>query len=124
MDLYTQIFLAAISIIFNVVFIPIYGMNGAAFAASSSLAIYNIIKVIYVKVKFGILPFDKSIIKVLIGTAITITVTLIFNRIVNFDRYYLILEVGIITIINYGIILLSGLSKGEFDRLKQFVARK
>jgi O-antigen/teichoic acid export membrane protein len=124
MDLYTQIILAALSIAFNIVFIPIYGMNGAAFATAASLAVYNIVKVLYVKAKFGILPFDKSILKVLLGTALTVCATVFFYRILNFEGFYLIIEVCIVTIVNYVIIVLSGLSEGDIGRLKKYILRK
>lgn len=49
----------AIALVGNRIFIPIYGIYGAAWVAAFSLAIYNIVKAIYLKRKFGLYPFQK-----------------------------------------------------------------
>jgi O-antigen/teichoic acid export membrane protein len=48
-----------IAIIGNRIFIPLYGIFGAAWVAAFSLAVYNIVKAIYLKRKFGLYPFQK-----------------------------------------------------------------
>ncbi|MDI9319531.1 MAG: oligosaccharide flippase family protein [Phycisphaerales bacterium] len=48
-----------IALVGNRIFIPIYGIYGAAWVAAFSLAIYNIVKAIYLKQKFGLYPFQK-----------------------------------------------------------------
>jgi len=125
MDLYTQVILATLSICFDLAFIPVYGINGAAVASASSLAIYNIIKVIYVYRKYNILPFDSSILKVLAGTVASVFLTLLLNRAFNLKGVYILIEIGFVIMINYGVIVLCGLSKGDVYKLKSyFSARK
>tara|TARA_R110002050_G_scaffold16019_2_gene49026 strand:+ start:126449 stop:127912 length:1464 start_codon:yes stop_codon:yes gene_type:complete len=51
------VFLAFMTIIFNLWLIPAYGLLGAAIASFSALFIYNTVKLIFVKIRFGILPF-------------------------------------------------------------------
>ncbi|WP_299781120.1 polysaccharide biosynthesis C-terminal domain-containing protein [uncultured Formosa sp.] len=58
------IFLAIISVLLNIYFIPHYGLNGAAYATFISVFLYNIIKVSFVYRKFGILPFSENTLKV------------------------------------------------------------
>ncbi|MCX8131255.1 MAG: oligosaccharide flippase family protein [Clostridia bacterium] len=124
MDLYTQIILAVLSITLNAALIPAYGMAGAAVASSSSLAIYNIVKVIYVKIKFGILPFDTGIIKVLAGTVFSVVLTLALNQVIDLDGFYLIAEAGLAVLASYAIVLIAGLSKSDIVKLKQLIVRK
>ncbi len=59
------VFLAIITILFNLWLIPQYGINGAAIASFMAFFIYNTIKLFYVKLKFGMLPFTKDTLKVL-----------------------------------------------------------
>ncbi len=59
------VFLAIITILFNLWLIPIYGIKGAAIASFLAFFIYNTLKLIYVKLKFGIVPFTKATVKVI-----------------------------------------------------------
>lgn len=58
------IFLALITIGFNIWLIPIYGLKGAALATFLAICIYNTIKFAYVKAKFNIQPFTLDTLKV------------------------------------------------------------
>lgn len=56
--------LAVITILFNFWLIPKFGIEGAAMASLLSFSIFNTIKLVYVKMKFGILPFTSATLKV------------------------------------------------------------
>ena len=58
-------FLAVCAVLLNIWLIPVYGINGAAFASFIAVVIYNSIKLIYVQLKFKIQPFTKETLKVL-----------------------------------------------------------
>ena len=67
----TIIILAFVSILLNLILIPNYGMIGAAYASLISIAFYNIIKFIFIKMKMNISPFSiKSIIVIAIGLVV------------------------------------------------------
>ena len=51
------VLLAILTIVFNIIFIPLYGIEGAAFATFLAILIYNTSKVIFVKIKLNMLPF-------------------------------------------------------------------
>ena len=53
----TILILAIIGIILNIILIPVFGLTGAAAASLTSIIIFNIIKYIFIKIKFGISPF-------------------------------------------------------------------
>lgn len=57
--------LAILTVVFNLWFIPKYGLNGAALATFLAICMYNTIKLVYVKLKFGIQPFTSETFKVL-----------------------------------------------------------
>lgn len=57
--------LAVLTILFNFWLIPQFGIEGAAMASLLSFFIFNTIKLVYVKVKFGMLPFTSDTLKIL-----------------------------------------------------------
>lgn len=59
------VLLAVLVILLNMLFIPEYGLFGAALASFLAIALYNTIKFFYVKSKFGIVPFTIETLKVL-----------------------------------------------------------
>lgn len=56
-DLIFNIILLVITITTNILFIPIYGINGAAMATALSVLIFNILKMIFVYIKLDMHPF-------------------------------------------------------------------
>ncbi len=59
------VILAVCTIVFNLWLIPKFGIEGAAIASFTAFFIYNTLKLIYVKMKFNMLPFTKSSLSVL-----------------------------------------------------------
>lgn len=55
-----MIFLGIITVITNLIFIPIYGILGAAIATLLSITIYMLARIVFVWVKFKIHPFSGS----------------------------------------------------------------
>ena len=65
------IILAIITVFSNYFLIPIYGINGAAYAALLSSIIFNLTKVIFIYYKYRFLPFSIKSVYVIIITIIT-----------------------------------------------------
>ena len=65
------IILAIITVISNYFLIPIYGINGAAYAALLSSIIFNLVKIIFIYYKYRFLPFSIKSVYVIIITIIT-----------------------------------------------------
>jgi len=63
MVLFFGIILTVLTVILNMLFIPIYGMNGSAIATFIAILIYNIIKLVFIKKKFNMLPFTDGTLK-------------------------------------------------------------
>lgn len=60
--------LATLLVVTNWIFIPLYGINGAAFATALSVFLYNILKFLFLWIKFRIQPFNiKTVIVLLIA---------------------------------------------------------
>ncbi|MCP4976942.1 MAG: lipopolysaccharide biosynthesis protein [Maribacter sp.] len=81
------ILLAILVVLLNIWFIPNFGLNGAAMATFIAIAIYNTIKLFYVKSKFEISPITRETAKVfgllLVLGIIFYFVKLQFHPIVN-----------------------------------------
>ena len=59
------VLLAITTILLNLWFIPLFGIEGAAIASFIAIFLFNCIKTAFVKVKFGLLPFGRGTFKIL-----------------------------------------------------------
>lgn len=65
-NFYAVLILAMINVISNIIFIPIFQINGAALATSCSILIFNICKALFIYFKMGMHPFSMNTIKIII----------------------------------------------------------
>ena len=65
-DLYFMLVLVIMTIVLNLVLIPIYGITGAALAAMISLVVYNLLRLIFVWYNFKMQPFTLDCLWVLL----------------------------------------------------------
>ena len=79
--------LALLNVILNYVFIPIYGITGAAIATMLSIIFYNIVKFLFIKSKFKLQPFTTSILKIIglgiIAWALCSIIPFLFHPFIN-----------------------------------------
>lgn len=59
-DLYATLLLLVLTIGTNLLFIPLFGITGAALATAISILIHNLVCVVYVYHRFGIQPFTRK----------------------------------------------------------------
>jgi O-antigen/teichoic acid export membrane protein len=71
-DLYLSIGVLVVGVALNLVFIPAYGIEGAAIATGSLIALANFLRSIYLWWKFNLNPFSWKMLSVLLATAISI----------------------------------------------------
>ena len=64
-DLYINLLLILVTVVTNAIFIPLYGIEGAAMATALALFIHNLVKIIVVYLFFRIQPFQMATIKLL-----------------------------------------------------------
>lgn len=58
------VILTILTVLLNMLFIPLYGINGSAFATFVAISVYNTIKIYFVKQKFDMMPFNTETKKV------------------------------------------------------------
>jgi O-antigen/teichoic acid export membrane protein len=77
--LFFGVLLAVLAIIFNLWLIPNFGIDGAAIASFSAFFIYNTLKLVYVWVKFKMLPFTHETFKVFLLLIVTSIIFSLFS---------------------------------------------
>ncbi|RDY61702.1 oligosaccharide flippase family protein [Flagellimonas nanhaiensis] len=115
--------LAVLTIVLNYLLIPKLGLEGAALASFISIFVFNLTKVVFVKLKFGFLPFSKATFKVL-GTLIFLYVLfnllqLPFHPIAN-----IALKSAMIVVTYLGILFRFNISEDVSGVLSKWLKRK
>ena len=114
------IFLAILTVVLNLVFIPLYGINGAAYASCITIFIYNTIKLLFVYKKFKIQPFTLATIKTTL--LILICGLGLFFWEFNFNPIISIIAKTLILIIIYGLTVFKfNLSEDISKILNRFI---
>lgn len=106
-------------ILSNMILIPVYGIVGAAIASAASFLIFNLIKFLYLNLKFGFKPYDYKILFVLVIAGFVYFSTLFLPKLDSFILDIIYRSI-IITIIYSVLILVFRLSKdinASFDSL-------
>jgi O-antigen/teichoic acid export membrane protein len=83
-DLLFYTSLGLLAIVTNLIFIPVYGLVGAAIASALSVFLYNIMRFIFLLVKMRIQPFSISTLKALILLTLIASLNFVINLDVNF----------------------------------------
>lgn len=120
--LFLGLLLAFFAITLNMVFIPMYGINGAALATLISITLYSLAKLLFVVVKMKLYPFSN---KTLLSFGILIATFLLFyywdfpfNPILN-----ILLKSILVTIlyvfVNYKLVI-----SAEFNRVVHSILQK
>ena len=108
-DLLFYIFLAAIAVVTNLIFIPKYGITGAAMASAISIFLFNTIRFFFLLYVFKIQPFSFSTIKVLLIFLLTLLVSYFISPLADFIVDIVLRSFGILILFG-GLILLLDVS--------------
>lgn len=128
-DLWFTLLLVILTVIMNLVFIPIYGMTGASIAAMISLVLYNLLRLWFVQYNFKMQPYTLDCLWVLL---ITLAVWGIVYLIPNFHNKFVDIGVKstVIVVLYGGAVLLFKLSEDvnqlvySFTKMKFFAPHK
>jgi len=118
--------LAAIVIISNNILIPRYGIEGAALGSVFALVTFNLIKFIFIYIKFRIQPFEWGTLKVIAICIFTLGVNFLIIKVDN-TLFDIIIRSGIIAIIFSILILIFNVSTdatGVFKIVTSFLRKR
>lgn len=114
-DLVTNILLVGLTIITNLLLIPIYGLDGAAWATFITITVYNLVKFVYIWIKMGIQPFEFPFLKAIFTGVVAFLVSLLLPTLSNV-WVDLIIRSLIISLV-YGIIVLKWNVSDDINRI-------
>ncbi|WP_323789847.1 polysaccharide biosynthesis C-terminal domain-containing protein [Psychroserpens sp.] len=97
------VILAISAVVLNMILIPLYGINGSAIATLIAVVVYNTIKVIFVKMKFNVVPFTLQTFK--ISVLLVLCVLAFYFWEFPFNAYLNILLKSIVIGIVYGLVI-------------------
>ncbi|MFY9307874.1 MAG: polysaccharide biosynthesis C-terminal domain-containing protein [Bacteroidia bacterium] len=80
---YLMIMLFVLSLTLNIIFIPLYGIEGAALATLIASVIYNTLKYFIIWRSFKMQPYDTSTLKILLAIGITFGLAYILPAVSN-----------------------------------------
>lgn len=103
------LFLAFMTVVLNYLFIPKFGIMGAAIASFLAITFYDTAKVIYVNVKYNMHPFSKGTAYLLIIITVSFTLT---QWIPNLENRYMSIGVNTLftAIVYVGLLYFSNIS--------------
>jgi len=109
-DLLFYIFLAVIAVITNLIFIPKFGITGAAMASAISIFLFNTIRFFFLLYVFRIQPFSLSTLKVLAVFVLTFLISYLVSPFHNFILDIFLRSLLIIILFG-GLVLLMNVSE-------------
>jgi len=115
--------LALLTILLNWLLIPQFGVEGAALASFTAIFLFNVVKMVFVKLKFGFLPFTRGTFKIL-ATLLLLgflfsAFQLPFHAIVN-----IILKSGILVLMYAGILYRFDISEDVSGVMAKFLRKQ
>jgi O-antigen/teichoic acid export membrane protein len=120
MVLFFGVFLAITAIILNALFIPIYGIEGSAFATFLAIVLYNTVKIVFVKQKFKIQPFTFASVKICMVLVI-LTLAMYFWEFAFHPILNIALKSMIIGIFYFIVIYKLNVSEDVNEQIKRYL---
>lgn len=102
-DLVFSLLLVVLTFATNLMFIPRWGMTGAAFATMMSLIIHNVVRVLFVRRFYGITPYMWKDLLVIALALITVAVLVLIPKVGGFISDVLIRSVVVCMVFGLGI---------------------
>jgi O-antigen/teichoic acid export membrane protein len=110
--------LAGLVIVLNNVFIPLYGIEGAALSTAITLAAFNLVKYVFIWWRLGLQPFAPATAKVLLIAAFTVGLNLLLPTL-PWKLLDIVYRSGVISLFFSSLILMSRVSPEANDLFKK-----
>ncbi|WP_431108898.1 polysaccharide biosynthesis C-terminal domain-containing protein [Winogradskyella poriferorum] len=120
MVLFFGVLLAVLAIVLNFIFIPIYGIEGSAFATFLAVVVYNTIKIVFVKQKLNVQPFSISTLKIVLLLLMMI-LTMYFWEFPFHPMVNIALKSVIVLIVYFILVLKMNISEDISMQIKKYL---
>lgn len=121
-DLLFNSSLVVLAVITNLLFIPMWGITGAALATALSLFLYNVAKCVFIYIKFQIQPFTVKTLLILAISAATLVVNFLLPVLDNFV-VDLVVRSSIVTAVFATLVLALQVSPDLNEILANFIKK-
>lgn len=115
--------LIALTVFTNILFIPIFGLEGAALATLISGFLYNLLKFLFIRQKFGMNPFNLRSLKIFVMIIAVLVIGLIIPS-TNSGISDIILRSVIVSVIYVACTYYLKIAPELFQLMKDFIGRK
>lgn len=123
MVLFFGVVLALMAIVLNAIFIPVYGIEGSAFATFLAVSIYNTIKIIFVKRKFQMQPFTNGSVKI-VGLLLVLSMAFYFWEFPFHPVINILLKSGLIGLVYFLLIYKLKVSEDISYQIRKYLRLK
>ncbi|MDP5082471.1 MAG: polysaccharide biosynthesis C-terminal domain-containing protein [Winogradskyella sp.] len=123
MVLLLGVLLGLMTIVLNAIFIPIYGIEGSAFATFLAVSVYNTIKIYFVKLKFNMQPFTKASVKIVL-TLIVLSFLFYFWEFPFHPILNILLKSVFIGLLYFSLIYKMNVSEDISSQIKKYLGLK
>ncbi len=123
MVLFFGVMLAILTVVLNVIFIPVYGIEGSAFATFLAIFVYNTIKIYFVKRKFNMQPFSMASLKIVL-TLIVLSLAFYFWEFPFHPIVNIILKSLVIGLLYFSLIYKMNVSEDISSQIKKYLKLK
>lgn len=113
--------LIVLVVVTNLIFIPLWGITGAAVATMLSLLLNNAMRYIYLLVKFGMQPFDEKFLLVILSLLVAYLAGFVIPQMNLIPD--IILRSGLITVV-FGILIVSLKISRDINEIVNLSKRK
>ena len=100
--------------------IPIYGIEGSAFATFLAVFIYNTIKILFVKKKFNMQPFTLASLKIVL-TLIALSLVFYFWEFPFYPIVNIILKSTVVGLVYFSLVYKLNISVDITEQIKKYL---
>lgn len=122
-DTYASIALAVLTIVTNLTFIPLFGIEGAAFATLLSIVMYHSFKYMLIQVKLKMQPFTVNTIWAVLLIIACYAVTSQIPNLTGNLFVMILLKCAAIFVLYVGALYLTGISKDIQDEISSTIKK-
>lgn len=116
------VILAVLSVLLNQLLIPYYGIDGAAWASAVALLLYNLTKMVFVRLRLGIQPFSWKNLLMLAVALTVLAAGIYFPRLANVYADITVRSLFILIVFSGAVLLLK--ISPDVDKLAAQLLRK
>jgi O-antigen/teichoic acid export membrane protein len=121
-DTFASISLGILTIIMNLIFIPLYGLEGAAFATLISVVTYQTYKVFLIIVKLKMQPFTQKTLLAILTIVIIYVVVMQIPSITDIILIQIAIKCFVITVMFFSMVYFLKISSDINDEINKYLS--